>query len=551
MKLENNGPIVFIRHGQQELEWNVKILERSKRSRSTPGSANVEADQEEVLEQADPFYQLNQYLAYLPPEKQDQLFGIYSEIYQVFEYSSDFRELMQRISPLLKKMFQICPADGISYWVRTVSTIVIPSDIRVHNTIEESIAADGDQYGIRQRPVESTYLRGDYWSLIVLVLMLRLVMPIWGRFMSATVGVVGNELKEFYALKLIGRTDLINTDGFKRLEAYVQLHMSEEKIKNSVIAGKVSKEDFPQLMLALVVVRRLAWVDFSGLNQTFSLVAWVYSFIDQNMNSMDRSMNEAIKPKIPENGAPHGDHENRQSVFELVKIKEPIATGRIGIMESVARRPHVVAARIAPDMPPEILETMLEVVPKLQSSSLQQGQIYLLQLVLGVECQDLLDNEWGAVFPARGVDELVLLEVLNMIAVGAAFFWHHGYYELAAILTATPATEQFGATSASSAAPAALTKENKEQLAMYWPHSARPSGKKRNEIGRVAAGPNVAIDNIELIRENLNQNSWILNLPKNWLDKIPNHNGNRRYALRSDIRNRLAEFSIGLVTRSF
>lgn len=548
MKLENIGSNVVVSHGQQELVWNVKVLDRSKRSRPTT-SGVIQEDPEEALEQADPFYQLNQYLAYLSPEKQEQLFQIYNSIYQVFEVSGDFRELHQRISPLLKKIYEICPADNVSYWVRTISTIVIPSDIRVYETMEESIDADQDQYGIRNRPVESTYLRGNYWSLIVLIMMLRMIMPVWGRFMAATAELVGNDLKEFYALKLIGRTALIETDGYKRLEAYVQLHMSEEKIKNSAIAGKVAKEDFPFFMLSLVAVRRLAWVDFSGYNNTFSLVAWVYSFVEQNMNTIDRAFNEAIKPKIPESGSSHGDHENRSSVFELVKIKEPITTGRIGIMEMVAKRPDRIVARICPDMPPEILEITMAASFKLRNTPLHPGQILLLQCIMGIEVKGF-DGEWDAVFNPRGVDELNMLEDLNLIAVAAAVLWYRGFKELAALICALPAPEQFGAMTASNAPPAPLTKENKELLALYWPHSPRPSGKKRTEGGRYATGANVAIENIEILREHLSRNSWILNLPKNWLDKIPNHNGSRRYAIKADIRNRLADLSIGIATRS-
>lgn len=558
MRFDLKDANVILSHAGHELAWNVKILQRGKRGAKAGGAAARGEDEEEPIV-IDPFEHLNKYFAQLQPAVQDQLFEVYQSIYNVMEpHGSDsVAELRKRLPPLIKRIFEICPPEQVSYWVRTEPSIRFPENIRVYETLEES-AQKGDQFGLRSRPSQATYLRKDYWGLVVLVVLLRMLVPVWGRFLNNTVGVIGNDIKEMYALRLATRSALSDTDGYQRLEEYVNVYLSSDKFKNSVIGGGVSKEDVPFQTMAILVVRRLAWVDFTGRDPNFSLVGRVYSFIDQQMDSAERQFNESIKPKIPESGSAN-DQENRASVSELIKIKEPYTAGDLTIMESAAQKPRLFLARIAPDMPEEILAGALAAVEPLKNNPPQPVQFTILQNVMGAECPQRdgaweeipkFKDRWDALFPPRAIDEMNLLEDLSMMAVATALLWYRGHYDIAALMTASVAKERDGFSNASSAPPAPFTKENREVLARYYPYAQRPPGKRRSDDLRNTNLPNVAEENIEFIRDGLSHNSWVLNIPKDWIAKLPNHQGGRRYSVKSDIRNKLAELAISIATRS-
>jgi hypothetical protein len=350
----------------------------------------------------------------------------------------------------------------------------------------------------------------------------------------------------------------MKTDGYKRLEEYVNLYLSADKYKNSVIGGGVSKEDVPFQTMAILVVRRLAWVDFSGRDPDFSLVGRVYSFIDQHMDSADRQYNESIKPKIPESGSAN-DQENRASVSELIKIKEPYTAGDMTTMESAAQKPALFLARIAPDMPQEILFGALQAIEPLKQNPPIQVQFTLLQNVMGAECKQRdgqwetnpkFQDRWDAMFPPRAIDEMNLLEDLSMMATATALLWYRGHYDLAALLTASVAKERDGSSNGRSAPPAPLTKENDELLRKWYPYARRPASQRRRDDPRMGNLPNVAYENIEAIREDLSNHTWNLNLPKEWIAQLPAHTTGRRYTIKSDLRNKLAELAISIATRS-
>lgn len=552
---------ITLTHNYQQLRWNVRVLERGKRG---PKKAGTPLADEEELIQTDPFEHLNQYLATLPLQKQNELFSVYDEIYNVMEpHGADgVAELRKALPPLVKKIYEICTAESISAWVHATPTIIFPANIRVFDTLAES-AENGDQFGISTRPQAATYVKKDYWGLVVFTMMSRLMVPVWGRFLANTESTIGNDIKEIYAMRLATRTALVETDGYKRLEDYVAQYLSQDKYKNSVIGGGVSREDVPFRIIAILTVRRLAWVDFSGRDPQFSLVGRVYSFIENEMDSADRIYNESIKPKVPENGSMNNDHENRSSVSELIKIKEPYTAGDLTIIESAAGIPQLFLNRIAPDMPPEFLEGALRTVEYLKQKPPAPVQFTIMQNAMGAECKmwdgqweekEELRERWDCIFPPRAGDEMNLLEGLNMMAVAAALLWYRGHYDVVALMTASVAKEQAGFSNGTSAPPALLTKENEELLRTHFPYIPRPAGKKRLDDFRNAKQSdikmNVAYKCIEMIREELIHNSWNLNIPKEWIAKLPNHPGGRRYSVRSDIRNRLAEFAISIATRS-
>lgn len=545
---------VVIEHAGHQLAWDVKILERgnknTNRGKELPEDAPV----------YDPFEQLNQYFAQLPVQQQNELFEVYSNIHAILEPHAheSIQDLRKRLPPLIKRLFEINPPDKVASWVHSSPTIVFPSGIRVYETHEES-AQKGEGFGLRSRPEDATYIRKDYWGLVVLVMLARMLVPVWGRFLGNIDEVVNNQYKEIYALRLATRTALIDTDGYKRLESYVQRYLTPEKFKNSAMEGSVPKEDALIQTMAILVVRRLAWVDFSGRLPEFSLIGRVYSFIDQHLEGADRQYNERVKPKIPDNSSMGTDQENRSSVSEQIKIREPYPQGDLTLPEACARTPEMFLPRIFPDMGPEWLQLGMKAVEPLRRNPPLQFQFTMLQNLLGAECRQRdgqwevdsrFRDRWDALFPPRAIDEMNIVEDLNMMAVGAAMLCYRGYYDIAALMTATPARDREGNSLGNSPPPTELTDANLKALQQNWPYAQRKESKKRSDNPTMAKLPNVAVVLINKITKDLINYQWLINLPSPWAKMLPNHDGGRRYTVKSDFRNRFAELAISIATRS-
>jgi hypothetical protein len=548
---------VVIDHAGQELTWDVKILER--------GSKNTNRNKDPLGEEnpyVDPFEQLNQYFAQLPPQTQNELFDVYSTIHHILQPHGhhDIQDLRKRIPPLLKKIFTLSPPDKVAYWVSITPTIIFPTNIRVFETLKES-AEKGENFGLRNRPAEATYLRKDYWGLVVLVLLGRMLTPIWGRFLGNIDSTVNNHYKEIYALRLATKTALVDTDGYKRLDQYINIYLTPDKFKNSAMEGSVPKEDAPIQTMAILLVRRLAWVDISGRDPQFSLVGRVYSFIEQHLEGADRQYNERVKPKIPDNGVAGSDQENRASVSELIKIREPYPAGDLTLPEACARTPEMFIARMHPEMSGgDWLELGLKAVAPLRRQPPQQFQFTIMQNVCGAECRQRdgawevdpkFMDRWDAFFPPRAIDEMNLIEDLNMMAVCAALLTYRGFGDIAALMTATPLRDREGNSIAGSPPPMELSDDNKKALAMHYPYQQRPSGKLRNDNPRTIKSINVAGKLIDEITSSLINYQWILNIPQPWIKMLPDHDGSRRYAVKPNFRNRFAELAISIASRSF
>src|ERR1017187_9975188 len=178
-KIPGSGSVAILKHSiagkVEEFSWSVKAFDRNRQKTNNLGY-------EEEVEAVDPFDQLNLYWKELPIEQQDKIFAVYKRIYDVFESSNNLDALMSGLIPLIQTLFDLHPIEDLKYWINMKSTICIPKEAKVCDTIEENIEK-GEQFGSHEWPRESTYIKVDYWGLIVLIMLLRILYPVWGRFM--------------------------------------------------------------------------------------------------------------------------------------------------------------------------------------------------------------------------------------------------------------------------------------------------------------------------------------------------------------------------------
>lgn len=544
LKLVLDETVVKVSHKGNTIEWNAKAFKLSDRTREFQRADDPDVPQD------DPFDQLNLYLNYLSEEKQDLLFEQYVAAHNVFMNSSgDMAHLIQSLTSVVKEIWKICPIADIAYWVKSMSTIRIPTEAKVFHTMEEN-AKNGELYGSNNWPRESTYLVEDYWNLIYLIAALRLLYPIWGTFVLHADGEVGNTLKYFYALKIITSTSIVECEGYKQMQRYLKHHLVlDNDLDRNTFNGGVSTADFPEWITSMVLVRKFSQFNYSGSNSKFNMVATFFKYVEGLVNSLTSHLKRVIQPKIHEGSAFQGDQEKRpDSPFEMVKIKEEIPIGDIVIMNECALDVETIAYRLCPDLPPELLAEAVHVANNVWMDIMfDQNQITILQWVMGKEYIQH-DGEWDVVFQPRAVDELERDGNISLMAAAAAALWHRGYHDLAALMTAKRIDPRDTIQMLRPETPLPWNKEIKEKLAELYPHVPRPTGNKRDTTKKMPPG---IIDDIDTIRENFSLCNWNLTLPKSWLDKSSLTRGNRRYVVKANFRNNLAELSIAIASRTF
>lgn len=115
-------------------------------------------------------FNINDYWAHLPLDKQDAIFAIYKEIYEVFETVENTRELDKQLLRLVKALFEYHQFDDIMRYYHEHARIKVPQDLK-------------DKYVSGLFP-DLTYLKHEYPDLVGLAIAMKAMIPIWGTYIN-------------------------------------------------------------------------------------------------------------------------------------------------------------------------------------------------------------------------------------------------------------------------------------------------------------------------------------------------------------------------------
>ncbi|WP_144106647.1 hypothetical protein [Paraburkholderia sp. BCC1886] len=476
------------------------------------------------------FEQINQYWATLPMEKQDQIFATYREIKDVFGEFFESEELKLRLYKLVAQLYEHNSLSDIKHWMDFRSNIYYPSDLKEH-------FVQYDMPGTR----EGTYLREDYSWLVAISISLRVILPVWGEFIARTREESGTIWKEYYAFQLLSRTDLANSEHMDRLRAYVESMIPSDNklidVANSAHVFKgISVEDYPYLVVGLVLVRKLSIGDVRGTDPNSHLVSRIFNFIKyKTRGNSDSGFSGIVKKKEVE-GRNQDNAENQQSKLESCKVKLPVSEGKIAPISFYARDMRRIALAIAPDMPLEYLDMSFESVRSLENEMTYKEQKLLAMFALKPRNQ----------LQPRGQLHLVRLSSLQAIAAAQAIYWHKGYPELAALVSAVARKNEDVMHLTASDSKARIPAPMLDELAKWYPHPRRQSGKQKSP--RLPTSAEVAIDSLT---KGLSEHDWRLTLPSEWVGQVTQNPRDRHYAVPPNIKIKLAQLSLALAQRSF
>jgi hypothetical protein len=514
---ENTRTEVELEHQGKTIEWNVSEFRNLVK--------NLDYDI---------FEQINQYWARMPPARLDEAFTVYTGIRDVFRECYETHALMRRLQEPVAKLCELHALEDIRHWIDFHGSLRWPDDVR-------------DEFVMYEMPGtrEGTYLREEYGWLVAIAIALRVIFPVWGEFIARIRAEVPTGWKEFYALQLLARTSLGQSPHMTRLRTYVELNAGIEAMRGDVASSAhvfkgISTEDYPTLLAAIVLVRKLSVADVRGLDASSNLVSCVFMSIRHKIRpGSEGGFNGIIKEKLePETYGQ--DDGNQQSRLEGCKEKMPVADGKIAPFVHYARDMRHIARQIAPDMPPDYLEMSLESVRALEQVRERRVQKILTMYVLNYRNQ----------LRSRSLFHLRPAQMLEAIAVAQAVYWHKGYRELAALVSALAVSDTDVMYLGNMEARAKIPEDVLKLLGRWYPYARMPGGKQsgKQKAARVPTSAEVAID---LVLKQLDETGWRLTLPAPWVEELTRNPRERHYPVPGNIRVKLAQLAVALASRSF
>jgi hypothetical protein len=502
--------VAILQHKGLELKWNIKLIDKAS---IAPG--------------LDIFHQINGFWDKRTPEQQDAIFECYRRIHVTFDEVWETEDLARALLPLIADLEALHPLDDVKHWMDFQSDIKLPSDLKDQFT--DSHAAIGTR--------ERTYLRDDYKQLVVLSVVLRPMLLVWGEYVFRTEKEHGTNWKEYKAFELLAGSYIFEEGKcppMERLRRWVELSLPQAKEFDSAILDGLSTEDFSTWVLALVVIRRLTIGDISGTDPDFSLVAFIYRYIGQKVKGHDNSFMGMVKPKIPESQS--GDSENNLSKLEGYKVKQEIPAGDIAIVEHYISDTRKLALRVDPSMADDLvlLEESLDAVRQLNTEHIWEPQLTLVQWTLAT-----------AVSP-RSFPYLSKKTVLEAMGVAQAILWHQKHYVLAALMTAVAQNNSQELQLTGVIPQSRIPADRLVQLEELYPHARRQAGKQKSQKEK-----NVAVISIDTVTKQFREHEWRVTVPQNWLVPLEGEdkflrNNDRRYPVPYDIRVKMADLAIAV-----
>lgn len=499
---------VKMTHGDESITWDVSAY-----ARTSERAASLDTDKI--------FEEINAYWATLKIERLDAIWEIYKKIRIVLDTNYDSISIENKLQKLVKQLYDLMPLAEITHWTKFHSNVRIPTNLK-------------DTYG-PQESQERTYLRGDYEQLAVLAIALRPMVPVWGEFIFTIKREVGNTDKELHALKLLYYSELVRSVPFMRLRTFVEssvAHTPQQGPSLTAVLGGLGSTELPEWVLALTCVRRLALGEVSSQDDSSNIITNVYQYVVNTLKSMDRKFGGKFGGKVSDKIQPGGSSEEaKASVVEGYKVKQEVPDGDLVTVNIYTENPIGMAAQVEPELNPELVQLCLHHVHTLDNQSIQPHQVTLVQWLL------------DPVLPRRGIPLLQKPALLRAMAVTQALLWHWGFYDIAALVTATPLISDQNMLVGAMKSRGRIPRELMAELAVVFPHHSPGRGKQQTQHQL-----NVGAKAVDLFVELITRSDWTLHAPLDLIERTSRVDNTKKLIVPADIRAQLAKLLIQIAT---
>ena len=383
---------LVIEHDGQETNWDIGGFKR------TP-----------VAKTQDEFDYINQYCAYLSHRRQGDIFEKLVNVHMVFKGFGDFNLKQQRLTKAVTELFGIIDEDHIMDWIKNVSGIPIATNLK-------------ERYSEHDKDPHKTYLRHEYYGLVMLMITLRFMTGIWGEYLYHNHKKVGTNFKEYTALRLLDKTWLYSCDSTVRLRQYVEAWIKQNNKSEAAVMGGVSSFELPIFVLATIMVRKLTTGSMDADLDNGGIVVNIYRGLMTVLNDLAGKFS-ALSDKTAHIKDSRSDDQSNWSTCELYKIIQPMSSGQIVTISHFVKRPWALANMVDSTLPKHILDQCLDNIFSLPNYSVEQHSALLAQWTL------------SPAVPCRIFYQLSKKHVMQLVALAQALLWHWDFPDLALLIT--------------------------------------------------------------------------------------------------------------------
>lgn len=441
---EANRPnnTIVIEHRGVELEWGIKTY------RMLQVNENI-------------IYDINHYWSLLPIEKQDAIFNIYTEIHELLNNVSNREKLDRFLIQQVAKLFEYHQFDEIKKYYNLKGRIKLPLDLKT-------------SYSEGTVP-ELTYLQPEYIDLTCLCIAMRIMIPIWGRYIEILISAdAAGYFKEYRAASLLRESNIVHSPAYKRLNLYVTTFWngSTEEHSSAAILMGLPKDEVSDWLISNVLIRRIATAEILQVDQPGEpkmIITAIYNFIESLVTTMDKTFGGRVNDKSLE-GSVQGDDDN-SSVIENYKIKQEISEGMIKV-DDVHLRHHMltIIKKIDPTLLPD--------------AAAEKAFMEFADMVKSRYDKNFTPNEVGIVlckwvlYPIvidKMLDEVSYPAVFNAHLITYALLNHWGFHHAALFIFAKRTMNNL----INNTVRQSITEEQLARLQEIYPHSPNNTLKRK------------------------------------------------------------------------
>ena len=466
--VDKNVCVIYHSNGDT-ISWDVKAFDKTKFS---------EVD--------DPFREINGYWAWLKPPVRNRIWTCYLELRRLITAATDVSthmmdddpvdiyKLIAQCSDIIATMYTAMPLPEIDHWLGFHGNVVYPDNLAAAHSTDD-------------RTPDGTYLLQDYQGLVVLATALRPMVPIWGEFINLVVKEAGTNYKEFIAIRLLCKTEIVASEPVNRLLRYLESRITKDVDTSSAVLADMSTAEIPEWLLAMVMVRRLAIGSINASLEKGSIISNIYVFVFNTLKDLDKKFG-GVREKYPIDS----DKEEEGSQLESYRVKQTLTIGDTATFNIYTEDPWAMAVGVDASITVDVFHACIERMDTLYQLDIQNPHINLAQWVM------------ASVMSPHAIPCLDKPSLLRVLCTVQALLWHWGFHELALLITARcrpPAQDEFTIGSA-----ARVSNDLIEQLNQYYPYSntQEPRNAKKSSIAYLA---------IMTLTKDVNTRVWTVNAP--------------------------------------
>lgn len=510
--------LIVIDHKNEQLQWSIPA-----RVWSTTHRGGDDAD-------GQVFEEINRYISILPSQSQDAMFETYRAINDILKGTEligpdSIEQLIIQITPLATKLFSYINQNHFSEWVWRTLRPSIPSDIKDK--------FDSSMPGTPER----TYLSGDIYELIPLILIVRLASPIWLDFTDVLKEEMQSDKKEEYAYSLIDGSWVASCNAMKRLSVFIDHTLGNEKFSDAAVIRGLGSAGYVPWVLSGMVVKKLPIIDVMNKTAETPVVSALFNYVRYCIQSVNTS-GPRVNAKFVDTG---GDGESNLSYLEGFRNPLQLSEGdkqcNDYYMETQFEeamkgiiKPMSMLGRIAPDIDPALIADAYRSAKRLENQAITEEQEALAAWLFHPYNQ------------VRATGNFHKERIIQMLAMAQAVFLHQGKVDFAKLVTArytqTAASEGAHVIGSSVDTPKAA---ERDAFREFFPLEKTFSGNKKPR--------NDAYDDIERLVRNLQTYDIFFTFSEETMKRIQGSNTNRRYYLKKNMMSMVMDYAKELAVR--